>query len=120
MVLFKIHKVSDKESMPFSLLLLADETVEAIEKYIYQCDVFTVFNETVHYPIAVFALLKLNDDEVEIKNIAVLPEFQNKGLGSLLLKEIRMHAFRLKFKRIVLGTPDVDYGQIRFYKKMVL
>ncbi|MFA6273889.1 MAG: GNAT family N-acetyltransferase [Candidatus Paceibacterota bacterium] len=103
--------------MPFDLLLLADETMEAIEKYLDKCDVYVVQTSEASTSIAVFALLRLTDDEVEIKNMAVAPEFRNSGVGSFILGEIKAIALQQNYKQIIVGTTDVDYGQLRFYLK---
>ncbi|WP_291131661.1 GNAT family N-acetyltransferase [Flavobacterium sp. UBA7682] len=103
--------------MPFDLLLLADETVEAIEKYLDKCDLYVVQTSAASTAIAVFALLRHTDDEVEIKNMAVAPEFQNSDVGSFILGEIKTIALQQNYKQIILGTTDVDYGQLRFYLK---
>ena len=39
---YNISKVQSKNNLPFHLLLLADETIEAIGKYIYDSDVYVV------------------------------------------------------------------------------
>ena len=69
---YQLHKLNDGQLIPFDLLLLADETEEAIEKYIYDSDIYLVFPKDGSKPIAIFALYKLNDSEIEIKNMAVI------------------------------------------------
>lgn len=112
-----VRKLSNQVVMPLDLLLLADETAEAIDKYLDKCNVYIVNTSERISPIAVFALLRHTDDEVEIKNMAVAPEFQNSGVGSFMLGEIKTMALQQNYKRIILGTTDVDYGQLRFYLK---
>ena len=62
---YNISKVQSKNNLPFHLLLLADETIEAIGKYIYDSDVYVVNTNEHIQPIAVFALYKRNDKEIE-------------------------------------------------------
>jgi N-acetylglutamate synthase-like GNAT family acetyltransferase len=76
-----VGKIYSKHDLPFDLLLLADETIEAIEKYIYGSEVYVVRESEDSEAIAVFALLKINDDDIEIKNIAVMETLQNRGIG---------------------------------------
>jgi ribosomal protein S18 acetylase RimI-like enzyme len=110
-----LRKLQANDEIPFQLLLLADETVEAIEKYIYNCDVFVLKKDDLL--IAVFALLKIDEHEIEIKNIAVDNNFQGQGIGSLLLSNIKAIAKETFFKRIIVGTPDISHLQINFYEK---
>ncbi|MDM1390545.1 hypothetical protein HX052_11295 [Myroides marinus] len=39
---YKLDLVKEKEYFPYSLLLLADETVNAINKYVYDSDVYVL------------------------------------------------------------------------------
>ncbi|MDQ8003152.1 MAG: GNAT family N-acetyltransferase [Pedobacter sp.] len=110
-----LRKLQAHDEIPFQLLLLADETVEAIEKYIYKCDVFVLKKDGLL--IAVFALLKVDEHEIEIKNIAVDNNLQGQGIGSLLLSNIKAITKETFFKRIIVGTPDISHLQINFYEK---
>jgi ribosomal protein S18 acetylase RimI-like enzyme len=115
-LIYKITKLSSTDELPFDLLLLADETKEAIEKYIYNSEVYVVKNPQL-ISVAVFVLYKLNETEIEIKNIAVSETIQGKGIGSFLIDEIRRIVTKEDYKTIIVGTPEVSYRQINFYKK---
>ena len=39
-MMIKFELLKDKDKLPYKLLLLADETKEAIDKYVYDSDVF--------------------------------------------------------------------------------
>jgi len=106
----------DKDApLPMSLLLLADETVEAIEKYIYRCDVYVLVLDHIG-PIGVFALHQNSPEEIELKNMAVLESFQGKGMGGFMLREIRQIADRGGYRRLLVGTATVG-RQVDFYIK---
>jgi ribosomal protein S18 acetylase RimI-like enzyme len=114
---YKINRIRSKDEIPFDLLLLADETKYAIEKYIYHSDVYVV-NETGQLnPIAVFVLYKISDEEIEIKNIAVSENLQSKGIGSSLIREIKRIAITGNYKNIIVGTADCGNKQINFYER---
>lgn len=113
----EIIKLQSKKSLPLDLLLLADETMEAIEKYIYNSEVYIVKQKDQPEPIAVFALYKINDAQIEIKNIAVSESLQGHGIGSFLLDEIKRIAVTDKYKSIIVGTPDTSSKQMHFYEK---
>lgn len=114
---YKITKIRPEDDPPFDLLLLADETIEAIEKYIYNSDVYVASESGLSKPIAVFVLSKISDTEIEIKNIAVAENSQGTGVGSFLIDQIKAIAFRGGYKSIIVGTPDSAHSQIRFYEK---
>ena len=79
-----IRRLGKDEEIPYDLLLLADETIEAINKYIFDSEIYVL--EQNSKIIAEYALLPLNKEEVEIKNIAVAAEFQRQGIGKSCLK----------------------------------
>ena len=113
----KIEKLPAGAHVPFNLLLLADETVGAIEKYIYASDIYIVKRENEDIPVAVFVLQHLNSSEIELKNIAVAAHLQGKGTGSYLINEIKKIAVLAGFKILWVGTPDVAVKEINFYQK---
>lgn len=106
-----------EEDIPYDLLLLADETLEAIHKYADRSNVYVARYENSPQPIAAFVLKMPTDAEIEIWNIAVAPEFQGKGIGSYLLNWIGILARLNNCKIIWVGTPDSASRQINFYRK---
>lgn len=60
-------------------LLLADEEVGMIERYLMHGQLYTVSDK--QQVIGVFHLMALNDQQVELKNIAVRPEWRHRGFG---------------------------------------
>jgi N-acetylglutamate synthase-like GNAT family acetyltransferase len=82
---YPIRKLQDSEEIPYQLLLLADETKEAIDKYILDSEIFVM--EKHDEIIALYALKAINTKQIEIKNIAVSTNLQGKGIGSFLLKD---------------------------------
>jgi ribosomal protein S18 acetylase RimI-like enzyme len=114
---YRISRVISKDSVPFDLLLLADETIEAIERYIHDCDVYVAKEGDQSLPVAVFALYKISDAVVEIKNIAVLESLQGQGLGSHLIKELKRIATMNKYETVIVGTPFCSFRQLHFYEK---
>jgi N-acetylglutamate synthase-like GNAT family acetyltransferase len=113
---YTISKIGSKEKIPFDLLLLADETIDAIEKYIYHSDVYTAISEKFQ-PIAVFALFKINEKQLEIKNIAVSEKLQGKGIGTYLINHIKIIAKNEGYRSLIVGTPDCALRQIKFYEQ---
>lgn len=105
----------DKE-IPYNLLLLADETVEAINKYINKSDVYVLYRDNA--AIAVYVLQTISDDTIEIKNIAVDTAFQGQGIGQKLLNDAMARAKESGFKNIIIGTGDAGIKQLYLYQKV--
>jgi ribosomal protein S18 acetylase RimI-like enzyme len=110
-----IRLLEKNEKIPYNLLLLADETIEAINKYIHQSDIYVLDRDGT--TIAVFALQSICSDTVEIKNIAVDTAFQGRGIGQELLKEAINLAKENGFKEIIIGTGDAGIKQLYLYQK---
>ncbi|SEH39185.1 GNAT family N-acetyltransferase [Chryseobacterium culicis] len=105
---------SDSE-IPYHLLLLADETREAINQYIFNSDIYLLHNATEN--IAVMALYKKSTTELEIKNVAVIESYRSKGIGSILMNKAKEIAKENHYKTLTVGTSDTGFQQIRFYEK---
>jgi ribosomal protein S18 acetylase RimI-like enzyme len=112
-----IRKLRTIDRGHMDLLLLADETREAIGKYIHDAEVYVLDEPDRPCPIAIVALQKLNAEEIEIKNIAVAEHMQGKGIGSYLVSQIKKIALQQGYKIIIVGTPDTSYRQISFYER---
>ncbi|OCA72709.1 GCN5 family acetyltransferase [Chryseobacterium contaminans] len=112
---YTFSKIEKNSEIPYELLLLADETVEAINQYIYKCDIYLLHDDT--GSIAVMALCKNSDTELEIKNIAVIESYRSKGIGSILIKKAKEIALDNHYKVLSVGTSDTGFQQIRFYEK---
>ncbi len=105
-----------KNGIPYNLLLLADENLQAINKYIHDSDIY-VFKKQEEI-IAICALNKINDDAIEIKNIAVQKEHQGKGIGTAMIQDAIKRAKDQKFKTILIGTGDASIRQLTLYQKL--
>jgi ribosomal protein S18 acetylase RimI-like enzyme len=110
----KIRQLRKDEKIPYDLLLLADETVEAINRYIFDSEIYVLEQEKCI--VALYVLQVLNKEEVEIKNIAVATEYQGQGIGKSLLKDATDRARSRGFKRVIIGTWDSSMP-LRFYQK---
>ncbi len=111
----QVTRLGKDDKPPYHLLLLADETMEAIERYIHKSDIY-VLREGDEI-IGVYVLQEVNDDCVEIKNIAVDEKFQLKGFGQFLLEDACDKARLAGFQTIIVGTGDGSVGELTFYQK---
>lgn len=110
-----ITKVTN--NYPYDLLLLADETIEGINKYLFDSEVYVAAFPGTKKPIGVFCLRRIDADTVEIMNIAVAENRQGSGVGSSLIDKAIAIAEEKGYKQIILGTADCGIKQIRFYEK---
>lgn len=106
--------LDNEKEYPYELLLLADETIDAIHKYLFKSEVYVALlkEETV----AVCCLYEADPDTWEIKNIAVSEKFQSKGIGGAFIAFIKALA-KKRYPTLMVGTADCGLAQIRFYEK---
>lgn len=109
-----LTKPLEDEEIPYDLLLLADETKEAINKYIKDSEIFILKNAK--KIIAIYVLQKVSKDTIEIKNIAVDRNYQGQGLGKFLLRDAIHKAKEKEFKTIIIGTGNAS-KQLYLYQK---
>lgn len=112
---YSIVLLKKEEVLPYPLLLLADETVKAIDKYVLDSNVYVL--READKELAVFCLYQVSETTVELKNIAVSSELQGKGIGSILIKEIISICKGEGYSHLIVGTADTGVDQIRFYER---
>ncbi|WP_185289901.1 N-acetyltransferase [Chryseobacterium lactis] len=112
---YTFTKIDKGAEIPYKLLLLADETTEAINQYIFSSDIYLLHDGTEN--IAVMALYKTSDTELEIKNIAVIETYRSKGIGSILINKAKEIAKENHYQILTVGTSDTGFQQIRFYER---
>jgi len=112
-----IFKSIDKsDPLPYELLLLADPAKDLVDEYVKQSDVFiAIQNEET---IGVIVLFPLVTEAVEIKNVAVKPEFHGQGIGTYLIENAIKAALLNKQKSICIGTANSSVGQLYLYQKL--
>jgi len=111
----KMHLVSDDDEIPYNLLLLADETIESIDKYIHECSIYLLMYN--NKPVGVCAVSVISSGIIEIKNIAVVEEFRGRGFGKLMLNSVIDNAERNGYERVIIGTGDAGIRQIKLYRQ---
>lgn len=108
-----INKISDCDKINFmELLLLADEDVKMIEKYLYRGDLFALYDDGLK---SVCVVTRESDEECELKNIATYEKWNGKGYGSKLLDHIFSY-YKGKYTSMLVGTGDIPWI-LQFYRK---
>lgn len=77
-----IRKVESEKKQYLDLLLLADEQEDMIDKYLERGEMFVLDDHGVK---AECVITKESDGVYELKNIAVLPQYQRRGYGKYLI-----------------------------------
>ncbi|RFS13816.1 GNAT family N-acetyltransferase [Emticicia sp. C21] len=110
-----IKTLAENEQIPYELLLSADPSLEAINMYLPNSTIYLahIHNEV----IAEYVLYPLSDDDIEIKNIAVLESYQGQGIGKLLLKDATRRAIDSGYKSLLIGTSNASIGQLYLYQQ---
>lgn len=105
----KIRKVTTEKKTYIELLLLADEQENMIDKYLERGEMFVLDDNGVK---AECVVTKEADGVYEIKNIAVLPDYQRMGYGKCLIEFVFTNYAGCK--EILVGTGDVP-STLSFY-----
>ncbi|MDE5942820.1 MAG: GNAT family N-acetyltransferase [Clostridia bacterium] len=107
----KIYEVADKKKY-LPLLLLADEQESMVDRYIGFSNMFVIDDNGIKGEIAVCGL---PNGVLEIKNLAVFPEFQKQGYGKKLIDFV-CEKYKNDFSVIQVGTGDSGLT-VPFYEK---
>ena len=94
------------------LLLIADEQISMIEKYLYIGDMFALYDDDVK---SVCVVTEQEPGIYEIKNIVTVSKYQKKGYAKHLISYIADY-YKESGKLLYVGTGDCP-GILKFYKK---
>ncbi len=109
----KIVKVNDSDKTKYmDLLLIADEQVSMIEKYLYRGEMFALYDDGVK---ALCVVTQEQAGVYEIKNIVTVPEYQRKGYGQQLISYI-VDTYKEAGNELYVGTGDSPMT-LHFYEK---
>ena len=97
------------------MLLLADPSKAAVEQYLADGKLYVAeWDDTV---VGAYILLQADGPLWELKNIAVTPEWQGKGVGKALIAAAISSAKELGAERLEVGTGSSSINQLAFYQK---
>lgn len=108
MKIYRVKKIRD--FLP--LLLLADEQESMIERYIGKATAYALDDGGVK---AVIVVCDEGDGVLEIKNIAVKPQFRRKGYGRRLI-EFVCEQYGDRYRTLQAGTGDSPLT-VPFYER---
>ncbi|HEO8419516.1 GNAT family N-acetyltransferase [Niallia sp. FSL W8-0635] len=110
-----IRKLTKEEKPPIELLVTADPSVNLVKEYLKKglCYVAEEKNQM----IGVYVLLPIEEEAIELINLAVAEDYQGKGLGKKLVFHALEVATQLGFKVMEVGTGNSSIGQLALYQK---
>lgn len=110
MMIKEIH-TDKKRFLP--LLLLGDEQEDMIDRYLSGSMMFVLYDGAV--AIGECVIQDLGKGIAEIKNIAIMPEYQHRGYGRMMIDFVESR-FRITHSVLQVGTGDSPLT-IPFYEK---
>ena len=109
----ELVKITDSDKTKYmDLLLIADEQVSMIEKYLYRGDMFALCDDDLK---ALCIVTKEEEGIYELKNIVTVPEYQGKGYGQNLISLI-VDYYKKYGNELYVGTGDSP-AILHFYEK---
>lgn len=109
------RRFSAGDEPPWELLLLADPSEEMVRGYLTHSELFGCFSGKAC--IAVAAVAPVGEGVCELKNLAVTPPWQRRGIGRLLLGYV-CDCCAEKFQAMEVGTGNSSIGNQHFYRSL--
>ena len=107
----KIYRVEKEKKRYLPLLLLADDQESMIDRYLERGEMYVMEEAG---PCAVCVATDEGNGVLEIKNLAVAPAFQRKGLGKAMIDFVAEN-YRDRYQILQVGTGDSP-STIPFYE----
>ena len=108
----KIIEVKENKKQYLDLLLLADEQEDMVDRYLDNGKMYVLDDNGVKCECVI---TDKENDILEIKNIATVPEYQGKGYARALIEFI-VNNYREQYAILQVGTGDSPLT-IPFYEK---
>ncbi|MBS6723624.1 MAG: GNAT family N-acetyltransferase [Clostridiales bacterium] len=108
----KIKEIRENKKQVLSLLLLADEQENMIDRYLNRGTMYVLDDDGIKCECVV---TDEGEGVLEIKNIAVEPEYQGKGYGKAMIDFVAA-TYKGKYSILQVGTGD-SMLTIPFYEK---
>lgn len=110
-----IHKTIKVTNQHAQLLLLADPSQTAIDRYLSRSILFDYRNNDCL--LGVMALLPTRPQTIEIINLAVAEHAQRQGIGEKLVRFALQYAKENNYTIVEVGTGTTSFGPLSLYQK---
>ena len=98
----EIKEIKQNKKQYLPLLLLADEQESMIDRYLDRGSMYALFEDGVR---AVCVVTDEGGGILELKNLAVCPEYQRKGYGAAMIRFLE-ERYRGQYGILQVGTGD--------------
>lgn len=105
----KIEKIEEDKEKYIDLLLEADPDENVVKKYIDNGDMYIGIRDD--EVVCEIIIIKVNDEECELKNIATVEKYRGKGYAQEMIKYV-FEKYKETYKRMIVGTSE---NMIPFY-----
>lgn len=105
-----VKRIGDNKSDYMQLLLIGDESEKMVNHYIDIGNLFVGFVDG--KAVSCIVTINIADETVEVKNLAVIPNFRKKGIGRRMLAYVERLYPGCK---IFIGTGETP-STLRFYQ----
>ncbi len=109
----EIREINSGKADFMEILLIGDEDEAMVNKYLELSMLFALYDNSILTSIC--AVMEIDSQTVEIKNLATYPQYRNQGYASALLNFV-FDRYKENYKTVILGTGENE-KTLRFYKK---
>ncbi len=109
----EIREINSDKADFMEILLIGDEDEAMVNKYLELSMLFALYDNSILTSIC--AVMEIDSQTVEIKNLATYPQYRNQGYASALLNFV-FDRYKENYKTVILGTGENE-KTLRFYKK---
>lgn len=110
-----LEKVDGKREDFLPQLLLADDSEKVVRDYLDQGTLYKIKCGEVLAGVAL--IIPQSNTTIELKNIAIIPTYQGKGIGKEVLLQLTEICQIEGYQTILVGTANSSIDNIAFYQK---
>ncbi|NMH72142.1 GNAT family N-acetyltransferase [Bacillus sp. RO2] len=114
----RLELVGSSDRLSFlPYLVMADESESVVKVYIAEGQMYAiVVGDDAVAGVALF--VEESEGVIELKNIALDPEFRGRGLGKRVI-DIAFEVFKRQgFRKMIVGTANSSIANLSFYQKV--
>ncbi|MEC1302309.1 GNAT family N-acetyltransferase [Lysinibacillus capsici] len=110
-----LEKVEGNREAFLPQLLLADESEVAVRKYLDKGTLYKI--NCGELLVGVALVIPQTNTTIELKNIAIVPKYQGKGIGKEILRQLTDECQKDGYQTVLVGTANSSIDNIAFYQK---